>query len=183
MVAAGASQMSDQALAQAARAGSSRAFSELVSRHQAAVRSFLRRVCADPADADDLAQEAFVTAWIKITSLRPEASVRSWLCGLAWRKAMTARRGRARSAARDRQWLETRPEFETPAARDQIAVRKALATLPDDQRAVVALCLAADWSHAEAAEALALPLGTVKSHAMRGRAKLLEAMGERPHDL
>ena len=47
-------------------------------------------------------------------------------------------------------------------------------------RPAIALCLAADWSHAEAAEALGLPLGTVKSHAARGRAKLLEAMGETP---
>ena len=172
--------MTDQALAHAARAGSSRAFSELVNRHQAAVRGFLRRVCHDPGEAEDLAQEAFLTAWSKLGTLKADASVRSWLCGLAWRKAMTARRGRARSAARDRHWLDSRPEFDTPASRDQIAVRKALATLPDDQRAVVALCLAADWSHAEAAEALGLPLGTVKSHATRGRVKLLEAMGETP---
>ena len=170
----------DHVLAEAARAGSSRAFAELVGRHQSAVRAFLRRVCRDEHEADDLAQEAFLTAWTKLGTLKPEASARSWLCGLAWRKAMTAQRGRARSAARDRQWLDTRPQFDTPAARDQIAVRRALETLPDDQRAVVALCLAADWSHAEAAEALGLPLGTVKSHAARGRAKLLEAMGETP---
>ncbi|WP_282008183.1 RNA polymerase sigma factor [Brevundimonas aveniformis] len=180
MDAGDASQPTDQALAEAAKAGSSRAFSELVLRHQAAVRGFLRRVCADPSEADDMAQEALVTAWTKIGTLKPDASVRSWFCGLAWRKAMTTQRGRARSAARDRQWLETRPEFDTPAARDQIAVRKALDNLPEDQRAVVALCLAGDWSHAEAAEALGLPLGTVKSHAARGRAKLLEAMGEAP---
>lgn len=170
----------DQALALAARAGSSRAFAELVGRHQSAVRAFLRRVCRDEHEADDLAQETFLTAWTKLGTLKPEASVRSWLCGLAWRKAQTAQRGRARAAARDRQWLETRPAFDTPAARDQIAVRKALMSLPRDQRAVVALCLAADWSHAEAAEALGLPLGTVKSHAARGRAKMLEAMGDTP---
>jgi RNA polymerase sigma-70 factor (ECF subfamily) len=52
-----------------------------------------------------------------------------------------------------------------------------MSTLPVDQRAAVALCLAADFSHAEAADALNLPLGTVKSHVTRGRAKLLELMG------
>ena len=170
----------DQALARAARTGSSRAFAELVGRHQGAVRGFLRRVCRDDHEADDLAQETFLTAWAKLGTLKPDASLRSWLCGLAWRKALTAQRGRARSAARDRQWLDTRPEFDTPAARDQVAVRQALETLPADQRAVIALCLAADWSHAEAAEALGLPVGTVKSHVARGRAKLLEAMGETP---
>lgn len=180
MTRSGTDSLTDQALVQAARAGSSRAFDTLVHRHQAAVRGFLRRICRDPAEADDMAQEAFLTAWSKLGTLRTDASVRSWLCGLAWRKALTAQRGRARSAVRDRQWLETRPTFDTPASRDQVAVREALLTLPPDQRAVVALCLAADWSHAEAAQALGLPLGTVKSHAARGRAKLLEAMGETP---
>lgn len=170
----------DQALVQAARAGSSRAFAQLVARHQAGVRAFLGRLSRDPAEAEDLAQETFLTAWSRLGTVKPDASVRSWLCGLAWRKALTAQRGRARSAARDRQWLDARPEFDTPASRDQVAVRQALAALPADQQAVVALCLAADWSHAEAAQALGLPLGTVKSHAARGRAKLLEAMGETP---
>jgi len=49
--------------------------------------------------------------------------------------------------------------------------------LPAEQRAAVALCLAADFSHSEAAEALGLPLGTIKSHVQRGRAKLLDALG------
>jgi RNA polymerase sigma-70 factor (ECF subfamily) len=53
-----------------------------------------------------------------------------------------------------------------------------MADLPPDQRACVALCLAADFSHAEAAEALGLPLGTVKSHVTRGRTRLLQALGE-----
>jgi RNA polymerase sigma-70 factor (ECF subfamily) len=52
-----------------------------------------------------------------------------------------------------------------------------MSQLPADQRACVALCLAADFSHAEAAEALGLPLGTVKSHVTRGRERLLHALG------
>ena len=57
------------------------------------------------------------------------------------------------------------------------ALNAALAELPPDQRACVALCLAGDFSHAEAAEALDMPLGTVKSHVTRGRARLLQALG------
>ncbi len=53
----------------------------------------------------------------------------------------------------------------------------ALAVLAPEQRACVALCLAAEFSHAEAAQALGLPLGTVKSHVTRGRARLLELLG------
>ena len=57
-----------------------------------------------------------------------------------------------------------------------MALETAMADLPAEQRACVALCLAADFSHAEASEALGLPLGTVKSHISRGRARLLQAL-------
>lgn len=168
---------SEAELVARAKAGSDQAFGRLVDRHQQAVRAFLRRVCRDREEADDLAQETFLTAWSRLESLRPDANVRTWLCGIAWRKALTADRGRARGAARDRQWLDTRPGVEAAAGEDRAAVAKAMAALPLDQRAAVALCLAGDWSHAEAAEALGLPLGTVKSHVARGRAKLIEVLG------
>ena len=58
-----------------------------------------------------------------------------------------------------------------------MAMNAALAALPEDVRACVALCLADGWSHGEAALALDLPLGTVKSHIARGRARLLAALG------
>ena len=167
-------------LVERAKGGSDQAFGRLVDRHQAAVRAFLRRVCRDREAADDLAQETFLTAWSRLDSLRADAGVRTWLCGIAWRKALTAERGRARSAARDRQWLDTRDGVEAAAGEDRATVARALAALPLDQRACVALCLAGDWSHAEAAEALGLPLGTVKSHVARGRAKLMDVLGVEP---
>jgi len=51
--------------------------------------------------------------------------------------------------------------------------------LPDDQRAAVALCLGAGWSHGDAAGILEMPLGTVKSHVTRGRARLEQILGVR----
>ena len=66
---------------------------------------------------------------------------------------------------------------------ERLTLETAMAHLTPEQRACVALCLAADFSHAEAAEALGLPLGTVKSHVSRGRLRLVEALGgvdERP---
>jgi RNA polymerase sigma-70 factor (ECF subfamily) len=121
------------------------------------VRSFLRRALDDPADADDLAQETFLAAWSTLGRYRGQASFRSWLCGIAWRKSLTSNRAACPDAALD-------------AAR-------ALSALAPDERAAVALCLGADFSHAEAAEALGLPLGTIKSHVQRGRAKLLSVLG------
>lgn len=60
----------------------------------------------------------------------------------------------------------------------RIDLSRAMHALPVDQRAAVALCLAAEFSHSEAAEALGLPLGTVKSHVQRGRAALLAVLGD-----
>ncbi len=170
----------DVGLVARAKAGSDQAFGLLVQAHQQAVRAFLRRVCADAAEADDLAQETFLTAWSSLGRLRPEARVRTWLCGIAWRKAQTAARTRARAARRDRQWLDTRSDVAGHGGDDRADVARALAGLPLEQRAAIALCLGGDWSHAEAAEALGLPLGTVKSHVARGRAKLMEVLGVEP---
>jgi RNA polymerase sigma-70 factor (ECF subfamily) len=167
----------DEALVAAAQAGSTEAFSRLVDRHQQAVRAFLRRACGDFALADDLAQDAFITAWDRIGRLKAGASVRAWLCGIAYRKHLTARRSAVRSRIREETWDAERPACGGTAAEDRLALGTAMAELPPDQRACVALCLAADFSHAEAAEALDLPLGTVKSHVARGRARLLAKLG------
>lgn len=169
--------LSDADLVSAARSGSTEAFARLIDRHQAPVRAFLRRLLPEPAEADDLAQETFLAAWTRLGRLRPGASVRAFLCGIAFRKSLGWRRGRARAAARDARWLETRPRTAPAPSPDRMAVEKAMAELPPDQRAAVALCLAADFSHAEAADALGLPLGTVKSHVTRGRARLAQALG------
>jgi RNA polymerase sigma-70 factor (ECF subfamily) len=167
----------DEALVAAAQGGSTAAFSRLVDRHQQAVRGFLRRACGDWALADDLAQDAFVTAWERIGRLQAGASVRAWLCGIAYRKHLTARRSAIRSRVREQAYEGERDGGAGVRPEDRLALEAAMAELPADQRACVALCLAADFSHAEAAQALDLPLGTVKSHVTRGRARLLARLG------
>lgn len=161
-----------------ARDGSDAAFARLVERHQAAVRGFLRRTLGGGwAEADDVAQETFLAAWRTLRSLKDPAGVRSWLLGIAWRRAQDRIRSGQRAAARDLAWLD---ETETPAGisnEDRMALADAMGELPPDVRACVALCLADGWSHGEASLALGLPLGTVKSHVARGRARLLKALG------
>ena len=168
----------DAELVSRALAGSDAAFSRLVERHQAAVRGFLRRMLGGGwAEADDVAQEAFLAAWQSLRSLREPAGVCAWLCGIARRKAQDRIRSSRRGAARDRIWLET---IDAPAGispEDRMSVAAAMAELPSDVRACVALCLGDGWSHGEASMALGLPLGTVKSHVARGRARLLKALG------
>jgi len=162
----------------AARRGDSRAFAALVDAHQQALRGFLRRFCGHWADADDIAQEAFVTAWRKLSRFEGRSSFRSWLCGVGFRIARDARRTHRRSAARDTDWLVQHDESAADKApiEDRLALADAMGELPDDQRAAVALCLGEGFSHAEAAAILNQPLGTVKSHVTRGRERLLKAL-------
>jgi RNA polymerase sigma-70 factor (ECF subfamily) len=169
----------DGALVVAAQAGSTGAFARLVERHQQPLRAFLRRASGDWALADDLAQETFLTAWSRIGQLQAGDSVRAWLCGIGYRKHLTASRAAGRSRSRERAYEAEKPPPGGAMTDERLALEAAMADLPPDQRACVALCLAADFSHAEAAEALGLPLGTVKSHVSRGRERLLQALGGR----
>jgi RNA polymerase sigma factor (sigma-70 family) len=168
----------DETLVAAAQGGSTEAFARLVERHQQAVRGFLRRACGDWAAADDLAQETFLAAWSRIGRLKTGSSVRAWLCGIGYNKHLTARRSAGRDRVREAHYAAERPPETAPGAEDRIALEAAMQKLPAEQRACVALCLAAEFSHAEAAQALDLPLGTVKSHVARGRARLLQALGD-----
>lgn len=171
----------DAELLAGAAAGRERDFNALVDRHQQPLRAFLRRLGHSHEEADDLAQETFVTAWTGAQSFRGGSTVRTWLFGIAWRKSKSAKRSWFRMRARDEAW-EARNALEAPIAassEDAMAVRDALKGLSLEQRAAVALCLAGDFSHADAAESLGLPLGTVKSHVNRGRARLQQVLGDR----
>lgn len=167
----------DEDLVAAAQAGSTGAFARLVERHQQPLRAFLRRACGDWALADDLAQEAFLEAWSGIGRLKAGASVRAWLCGIGYHKHLSWLRSRGRASAREAAYEAEKPPSSGAMSDERLTLETALSELPPDQRACVALCLAADFSHAEAAEALGLPLGTVKSHVTRGRARLLQVLG------
>lgn len=168
----------EQRLVKAARAGDARAFAALVATHQQKVRGFLRRYSGHWADADDIAQEAFVTAWRKLSSFEGRSSFRVWVTGIGFRIARDARRAHGRTVARDASWLAEQDDGDENVAplADRIALADAMAQLPEDQRAVVALCLGEGFSHAEAASILKMPLGTVKSHVTRGRERLLRAL-------
>ena len=170
----------DAELVTAARGGDRLAFARLMQVHQQGVRGFLRRAGGgDFADADDIAQETFLSAWERLAQFRGESSLRSWLCGIAWRKLLATRRSQARSRKRDADFLETQDQSTEGAMAPDMrrALADAMGALPIDQRACVSLCMAAGFSHAEAASALEMPLGTVKSHVLRARERLLVALG------
>lgn len=157
-----------------AQAGSADAFGRLVKMHQQGLRAFLRRLSAN--DADDLAQETFVFAWEQIGRFDSTRSFRPWLFGIGWRKYRERKRSWLRLLTREGKAAA----IETSHAPDpglKLDLLKATESLSPEQRAAVLLCLGAEFTHAEAAEALALPLGTVKSHVARGREKLTAALG------
>jgi RNA polymerase sigma factor (sigma-70 family) len=166
----------EPALVLRARAGSADAFGRLVQMHQQALRAFLRRLCTNAADADDLAQETFVFAWEHIARFDPARSFRPWLFGIAWRKSRERKRSFLRLIRRETRAVEAAETIYHPDPGIRLDLSKAAATLPAEQRAAVLLCLGCEFSHSEAAEALALPLGTVKSHVARGREKLIAAL-------
>ncbi|HNR76984.1 MAG TPA: RNA polymerase sigma factor [Parvularculaceae bacterium] len=158
-------------LAKAARG--SAAFETLVRRHNPALRAFLLRMTSDAALADDLAQEAFLKAYRGIEGFRGGSSFRSWLFAIAMREAQMARR---KDAARLRLANASPGEDVAAPAEFSIDLQRALLTLSDEERAAALLCDAAGFSHAEAANAMAAPLGTVKTLVARAREKLRAAM-------
>lgn len=165
-----------------ARAGDLRAFGLLVDANQAAVRAFLRRLSGSTADADDISQEAFARVWEILYRFDGTARLRTFICGVAFQFWRRSRRASARRQVREEAYADLADTQTEPPQRvaARLALRRAMEALPEDQRAVLALCLGQEFSHAEAAEALGLPLGTVKSHVTRGRARLQEALGVAP---
>lgn len=166
-------------LVQAARAGDMAAFGRIVDANQPAVRAFLRRLVGSPADADDLAQEAFTRTWEVLDRYDGSSRLRTFICGVAFQYWRRARRAESRRMARDDAYaqLEDNETGDDPRMAQKLALRRAMNELPADQRAALALCLGQDFTHAEAADILKLPLGTVKSHVTRGRARLQTALG------
>src|SRR5437763_17218588 len=82
----------DAELVERARAGQTAAFGELVERHRGAVYRAALAALRNPADAEDVAQEALVLAFRKLGQFRGDASVRTWMITIGWRLALSRRR-------------------------------------------------------------------------------------------
>ena len=150
-----------------------RAFEQLVRRYQGMVRAQLRRLLhGDEAAADDLAQEAFLLAWRKLDQFRGEAKFSTWLYRIAYSCFLQACRKRPWSAGdADEEELEQLPE-PSLAVNLQLDFERAIQQLSTAEQTVLLHCVQLGLSHEEAAFVLTMPLGTVKTHAARGKAKL-----------
>ena len=161
------------------------AFSELVRRHQSAVRTTLRRLTGgNHALADDLAQETFMLAYRNLGSFRQEAKFSTWLYRIATNAYLAEARNRKEELLGDRDSGVADDESgDAPdddaggpdperAASLSMDMQRAMEVLSDAERAAIVQCYHNDLSHEEAAQVLNCPVGTVKTHILRAKQKL-----------
>lgn len=175
------SRLSDERLMRLVANLDAAAFEVLYDRHVAAVYGLCRRMVRSSAQADDICQEAFLSVWRSGGRYDPaRGSVRSWMLSITHNRAIDQiRRSRRHD---DRQIQDDTLAEQMPAAEhtdaealDRIAADEAghaLRCLPDKQRAVIELSFYAGFSHAEIADRLDVPLGTVKGRMRLGLEKL-----------
>ena len=181
-------------LVERARQGDTRAFGELVDRHRPAVYRAALAALRSPADAEDVAQEAFVTAYRKLDGFRGDASFKTWLLAITWRKALDRRgslgrrlRRLAGGAAESDADPMARVADTGPSQEDALLsaelvrqTRRLVATLPAKLRDVLLLAGSGDYTYEEIATMTGAPVGTVKwrvSEARRALRRKLAALG------
>lgn len=160
-------------VARAAHGDDRRAFEQLLRRHQGMVRAQLRRLLhGDEASADDLAQEAFLVAWKKLDQFRGEAKFSTWIYRIAYTCFLQSyRKNSGRIDAKNDADAELMSTYSSTVD-VQIDIERAMQRLSAGEQAVLLHCVQLGLSHDEASYVLAMPLGTVKTHASRGKAKL-----------
>jgi len=181
-----------RALVSAAQAGDQDAFGRLVGPHERAVYRTALAALGRKEDAEEAAQEALLVAWRKLPGFRGEATFRTWLLTIAWRKALDRRRVRALWWRRT-QWTtgevdESHPtddlssDHPTPERR---AVSRDLARRVEGEihrlspklRDALLLASAGEYSYAQIAAMLDIPVGTMKWRVVEARRVLIERLG------
>jgi RNA polymerase sigma-70 factor (ECF subfamily) len=169
----------DRTLIEMALAGQSECFSALMDRHVAAVRRCIRRIVRNTSDVDDLVQDAFLKAWVRLSTFRFEASFRTWITSVAVNESLALhRRNRSRPSCSAPEILEAYPShYESPveiAARSEIylTVHTAIARLPEKYRDILILCDLQQLSAQEAARHLRASIPLVKTRLFRARRML-----------
>ncbi len=171
--------VSDAELVERARGGDRVAFGELIERHQQAVYRTALAALRSPDEAEEVAQEAFISACRKLDRFRGEASFKTWLLAITWNHAMDHRRhigkwlrrfvSRDDSAAPEPASGQPSHEHVLIAAEDRREVRRLLRTLPARYRDPLLLSVTGEHTFEEIGGLLGIPVGTAKWRAMEGR--------------
>ena len=150
-------------------------------RHQSAVRRVCRAVTLDDHDADDAAQDAFLSALDRIETYDRSRPFGPWLMRIATNAAidLLRRRNVRRTEVLDEALSGGTASPHRDAERGELKARvqQALATLPERQRIAVTLFDLEGYAHAEIAKVLGIPEGTVRSDVFHARRRLREALG------
>lgn len=156
------------------------AFAALVCAHEAALRRYLARLAGD--EGDDLAQETLLAAWRAIGQWRGEGRFAGWLRRIATRRFLDRQRKGGSGAPRHWAGLDAVDATAAPGSPElALEIDAALGQLAPRERAAALLVFAEGYSHAEAAETLGVPLGTLKSIVARARAALIPLLeGDAP---
>ncbi len=173
---------------ESARQGDQDAFEQLVRSYEKRVFALTLRMCGNPEDAAEAAQETFLAVWQGLKSFREEASFSTWLYRLASNACvdLLRREGRHRAAAgpslddEEQNPADTAPTPQEAAERNELRsqIEAGLRALPPEYRQVLILREMHQLSYGEIAEALSLDVGTVKSRINRGRKRLRNFLQE-----
>jgi len=179
----------DRLIQAVARDRDREAFAALFDHFAPRLKAWLMRSGAAPAAADDFAQDAMLTVWRKAEQFDPRrARAATWIFTIARNRRIDALRRESRPLPVPEISLDSadpeRPDELLEARQDEGRVRAALRRLKPDQIEVIQMAFFQDLTHAEVAQSLALPLGTVKSRIRNAMIKLRELLdqpvGEQP---
>ena len=164
------------------------AFEVFYDRHGGAAYSLAHRIVGDPAAAEDVTQEAFLSMWRSKARYDPtRGSVRAWALGIVRNRAIDAlRKGGGRApklnldddAALDRTEAPERTDAEALRRETARQVRGALGALPSEQSQVIELAYFGGFTHSEIARMLGTPIGTVKGRMRLGLEKMRALFAE-----
>jgi RNA polymerase sigma-70 factor (ECF subfamily) len=179
----------DAEIVQLVLAGEIDAFDELVRRTRRPAYRLARRITRNHEDADDVVQESYVKAYRALPRFDAARAFQPWFLTIVARSALSQVRQRARRATvpldspgPDGTTLAEKIHDAAldPASRQRLMdAEEALASLPDEQRAILSLRVDGDLPYAEIAIALDIPVGTVMSRLARAREALLEEVEKR----
>ncbi len=168
----------DAALVERCLGGRKEAFGDLVRRHQGAVYHLALRWSRDPDDAEDLAQEAFVRAYRKLSTYKPGLSFRNWILSVCANLAKNRFRSEHRRQRAQQAHVELYPREGSPPDPRREALERALRGLPESLRVPLALKHVEGLSYEEISRVLGIGVSAAKMRVKRGRDDLVWRLGE-----
>ncbi|MBQ6528170.1 MAG: sigma-70 family RNA polymerase sigma factor [Clostridia bacterium] len=180
--------MDEKELLEKARGGDAKAFEQLATPYEQMVWRVCWQLTGNHEDAQDCAQEALLKAWSRLASFREASAFSTWLYRIAVTCCLDAqRRKKLRTSDSVDALHEQGIDFpsSSPGPQERLehvehreTVRRALASLPDEQRTPLILSCIEGKSYEEIASILSLPVGTVRSRISRGRLNLKKILSD-----